>query len=272
MALGTLRARAGALLAASHPGPAVAVTGLTALLAVGAGHTLARGALVSAAVAAGQLVIGWSNDLLDAARDRQVGRADKPLATGALPEHVVRTAATVSLAVCVALSLACGLRSGGVHLLLGVASGLAYNLVLKRTVWSAVPYAAAFGSLPAVVTLALPQPELPAAWIVAAGALLGVGAHLLNTLPDLADDASTGVRGLPHRLGAQWVRLLAPAVLLAASVVTAVGPGTPGSPWPWVALGCCLALAAVATTARGKAPFVAAIGIALVDVVSLVSR
>src|SRR3712207_7375206 len=30
---------------------------------------------------------------------------------------------------------------------------------------------------------------------------LGVGAHLLNVLPDLEDDAATGVRGLPHVLG-----------------------------------------------------------------------
>ena len=45
----------------------------------------------------------------------------------------------VALVACVVLSLACGLRSGAVHLLVGVSSGWAYNLVLKRTVWSAVP-------------------------------------------------------------------------------------------------------------------------------------
>lgn len=266
------RVSAGALIRASHPGPTAAVTVVTALLAVGAGHGLGSGALVTAAVGAGQLSIGWSNDLIDAGRDRQVGRSDKPLASGHLPERTVRTAVVVALVASVLLSLACGLRSGGVHLLLGVASGWAYNLGLKRTLWSAVPYALAFGSLPAVVTLALPAASLPPAWTMLAGALLGVGAHLLNALPDLADDVRTGVRGLPHRLGARRVRVLATAVLLAASFVVVLGPGLPDSPWPWVALGGCVALAAAAITARGRVPFLAAIGIALVDVVSLVAR
>lgn len=260
------------LIRASHPGPVTAVTMLTALLAVDAGHGLGSGVLVTAAVFAGQLSIGWSNDLIDAGRDRQVGRSDKPLASGHLAERTVRTAVVVALVASVLLSLACGLRSGSVNLLLGVASGWAYNLGLKRTVWSAVPYALAFGSLPAVVTLALPAAGLPPAWTVLAGALLGVGAHLLNALPDLADDVRTGVRGLPHRVGARRVRVLAPTVLLAASLVVVLGPGLPDSPWPWVALGCGVALAGAAMTTRGRTPFLAAVGIALVDVVSLVAR
>ena len=48
----------------------------------------------------------------------------------------------------------------------------------------------------------------PPAWMMATGAVLGVGAHLLNALPDLADDDATGVRGLPQRLGAGRVRVL----------------------------------------------------------------
>jgi 4-hydroxybenzoate polyprenyltransferase len=225
-----------------------------------------------AAVAAGQLGIGWSNDLVDAGRDREVGRADKPVARGEVAEVVVRRAVAVSLLACVALSLACGLGAGLLHLVVLVGSGWAYNLLLKRTVWSAVPYALAFGCLPAVVTLALPDPAWPPAWMLAAGAILGVGAHLLNALPDLADDERTGVHALPHRLGARRVRVLAPLVLLAGSVVATRGPGTPGEAWPWVALGACVVLAVVAVTGRGRLPFLAAIAIALVDVLSLVGR
>ena len=261
-----------ALLLASHPAPCAAVTLLTALLAAGVGHTFLRGLLVTAAVGTGQLTIGWSNDLIDAARDRETGRQDKPVAKGLVSAKLVGRATAVALVACVVLSLACGLRSGSVHLLLGVSSGWAYNLVLKRTVWSAVPYALAFGSLPAVVTLALPEPHLPAWWTLAVGALLGVGAHLLNALPDLADDARTGIHGLPHRLGAGRVRVLAPLVLLAASALAAIGPGRADSPGPWVALGLCGALAALAVAGRGRLPFLAAIAIALVDVVSLVIR
>ena len=79
-----------ALIRASHPGPTVAVTALTALLAAAAGHGLRTGLVVTAAVAAGQLTIGWSNDVIDADRDQQVGRIDKPVARGEVSETLVR--------------------------------------------------------------------------------------------------------------------------------------------------------------------------------------
>ncbi len=257
-----------ALVRASHPGPTVAVTALTALLAVAAGHGLRTGLIVTAAVAAGQLTIGWSNDVIDAGRDQQVGRADKPVARGEVSESLVRRMIAAAAGACLVLSLACGLESAAVHLLLVVGAGWAYNLGLKQAAWSGLPYAIAFGALPAVITLALPDPQWPPVWMMAAGALLGVGAHLLNALPDLADDAQTGVRGLPHRLGAPRLRWLAPLVLLVASAVAAFG-SVPAR-WVWAAFGLCVVLAVVAMRGRGRVPFAAAIGIAAVDVVSLV--
>ncbi|MDV3220262.1 UbiA family prenyltransferase [Intrasporangium sp.] len=256
------------LLLASHPGPTAAVTSFTAILAAAAGHSLARGVLVTSAVLFGQLSIGWSNDLVDAARDRAVGRADKPVARGDVSETTVRAATVLALLTCIVLSLACGPESAAVHLLLGVASGWAYNLWFKRTALSPLPYAVAFAALPAVVTLALPTPAWPPAWVLLTGALLGTGAHLLNALPDLADDEATGVRGLPHRLGPAAVRLLAPGVLLAGSVVAAIGHG-PGT-WAATLLVTCVVLAGIAVAGRGKVPFVAAVGIALANVLSLV--
>jgi 4-hydroxybenzoate polyprenyltransferase len=259
-----------ALFRASHPGPTIAVTALTALLAVAAGHSWRTGLVVTGAVAAGQLTIGWSNDVIDAGRDRQVGRADKPVARGEVSEARVRRMIAAATGACLVLSLACGLASAGVHLLLVVGSGWAYNLGLKRAAWSGLPYAIAFGALPAVITLALPDPQWPPAWMMAAGALLGVGAHLLNALPDLADDAQTGVCGLPHRLGARRLRWLAPLVLTVASVVAAFGPAAGTALWVWVPLGLCAVLAVVAMCGRGRVPFAAAVCIAAVDVVGLV--
>ncbi|MEJ7795070.1 MAG: UbiA family prenyltransferase [Nocardioides sp.] len=257
-----------ALGGAAHPGPALAVTVLTGLLSIPAGLAPGEAALVTAAVLAGQLSIGWSNDLIDLARDRQVGRIDKPLATGAVSPVVVRAACAVAVAATVALSLACGLVAGVVHLGC-VAAGWAYNLGVKSTLWSWVPYALAFGGLPVFVQLAGSPSELPPLGIPLAGALLGVGAHLVNVLPDLADDAATGIRGLPHRLGPTWAPVAAVAVLVAASVSVAVGTT---SSWRIMgpALGLVAVLAVVALVVRGQAPFRAAIGIALVDVMVLV--
>ncbi len=266
------RSQLTALVRACHAGPTLAVTVLTALLAGALGHRWATGLTVTAAVLAGQLTIGWSNDLVDVARDRAVARQDKPLARGDLSEALVRKAIGVAGVACIALSLACGWRSAVTHLVLGVGGGWAYNLGFKRTAWSPLPYAAAFGALPAVVSLALPGRTAPPAWMVGTGALLGVGAHLLNALPDLADDVATGVRGLPQRLGAARVRVLAPAVLLAGSIVATLGPAGTVPPGAWFGLAACTVLAGVATIGRGRGPFAAAIGIALVDVAVLVLR
>jgi 4-hydroxybenzoate polyprenyltransferase len=194
------------------------------------------------------------------------------VAEGELADGLLRTAIGIAVVACVGLSLACGWRSATVHLLLGVASGWAYNLGLKRTLWSAVPYAVAFGALPAVVSLAAADPAWPPPWMMLTGALLGVGAHLLNALPDLADDVATGVLGLPQRLGARRVRWLAPAVLLAGSAMATFGPAEPPRAWVLSTLGLCVVLAGAAVVGRGKIPFAAAVGIALVDVVVLVLR
>lgn len=256
------------LVGAAHPGPALAVAVLSGLLATAVDLPLARGVLVVAAVLTGQLSIGWCNDLVDAGRDRRVGRNDKPLATGELPRAVARLSCLSAVVLTVPLSLACGVAAGLTHLGC-VAAAWAYNLRLKATVWSWLPYALAFGGLTVFVSLAQRPPALPPLWLPAAAALLGLGAHVLNVLPDLAEDAATGVRGLPHRLGAGPSRLLATAVLVLASVVIVVGAG-PGVRTAVLALLPVAVLATVATTGRGRRPFGAAIGIALVDVVLLV--
>ena len=225
--------------------------------------------LVGLAVLAGQLSVGWSNDLLDEARDRAVGRPDKPLAAGDLGTATVRAACAVAVVATVVLSLACGLFAGSVHLLC-VASAWAYNAGLKSTVWSWVPYAVSFGGLPVFVGLAARPPQLPPWWVPVAAALLGVGAHLLNVLPDLTDDEATGVRGLPHRIGARRLPAVATAVLVLATLVVVAGTGM--TRWESVAaLVVVGVLATVAVTRTGRAPFVAAIGIALTDVVLLVA-
>jgi len=257
------------LLRAAHFAPAVAVTFIVALLALAMDLPAYKGVVVTVAVFTGQLTIGWGNDLVDANRDREVGRPDKPLANRDLsPSFVLRWLA-VAAAACVVLSMLAGWRSGMTHLTLGVLFGHLYNLYFKATPWSWLPYAVAFGSLPAVVTLADSPSQWPPTWMVGTAATLGVAAHFLNTLPDFDDDAATGVRGLPHRLGATWSRLVGTALLVLASAAAVLGPAGAPAAWAWTALAVVVALAAVALVGRGKAPFYAALAIALVDVVLL---
>jgi len=261
-----------ALVRAAHAAPAVAVTVFAGAYAWAVG---APAWLVTAAVLAGQLSVGWSNDWIDAARDRAVGRTDKPVATGLLTVSTVRAAALVALAACVVLSALLGAAAAAVHLLT-VASAWAYNARLKATAWSWLPYAFSFGLLPSVATLALDPGRLgPLVTGVAAG-LLGVGAHLANVLPDLEDDAATGVVGLPHRLGRRRTTTGAVALLLTATAFVVLG--TPGAA---TALGVAALVVAVALAASAawvaarrpgrRYPFLAAIGVAAVTVTLLVT-
>lgn len=265
-------ALASGLLTASHAPPTAAVTVLAGLLAAAAGAGAGRAVLVALVFLVGQLSIGWSNDWIDAARDAANRRTDKPIARGQVGTAVVRRAALAAALVSVPLSFTLGPAAGLAHLLV-VGSAWAYNLGLKSTSYSFVPYLLSFGLLPNVVTLALPDPVVAPVWATAAGALLGLGAHLANALPDLAADLATGVRGLPHRLGRRGAVLLSAAALSVASALVVLGPGGAPSVAGWVALVVALLLAvgavSLATRSSGRLAFYATIAVALVDVVEL---
>lgn len=217
-----------ALLKASHPEPVAAVTAITAILSAAAGRGPGGTALAAATVLSGQLFTGWTNDLRDAPLDRAQGRRDKPVAAHEIDARTVRIAAAAALVATLPLSLANGPRAAAVHLT-AVAAAAAYNLWLKPTPASVLPYALAFALLPCFVTLGLPHdPHWPPASAVAAGALLGAGAHFTQSLPDLEADTANGIRSLPALIGPAKSAVAAAALLLAATAAIAFGPGTPG--------------------------------------------
>ena len=74
----------------------------------------------------------------------------------------------------------------------------------------------------------LPGHPVASWWAIAGGALLGVGAHGANVIPDLQDDSETGVRGLPHRVGLVATSIGSAVALMTATVLAVLVP--PGSP------------------------------------------
>jgi len=263
-----------ALALATHLGPAVAVTVVATLLAVAADVPAERSVLVCAAVLAGQASIGWSNDWLDADRDRAVARTDKPVVQGAVAPATLRSAALVAVVLAVVLSLLLGIVPGLLLLVL-VASGWAYNAGLKRTAASVLPYVTGFGALPAGVVAAAPGTPAAPWWLVAAGGALGAAAHFANVAPDLEDDLATGVRGLPHRLGARVSAVVGALLLGGASVLLVTGPEGPPAAAGWVVLA--LAVPAVVLAALAGSPrfrrlaFPAILLLTVLDVVLLVA-
>ncbi|MGY1739221.1 UbiA family prenyltransferase [Blastococcus sp. SYSU D01050] len=263
-----------ALVLATHPGPALAVTTVATLLAVAAGVSAGRVVLLCLAVLAGQASIGWSNDWLDADRDRAVARPDKPVVQGAVSPSALRSAALVSVVLAVVLSLLLGLAPG-VLLLVLVASGWAYNAGLKRTAASVVPYVTGFGLLPAGVVAAAPGTPTAPWWLVAAGGALGAAAHLANVAPDIEEDLATGVRGLPHRIGAAVSAVTGAVLLFAASLVLVLGPaGRPtAAGWAGLALAVpAVVVAALSGTSRfRRLAFPAVMLLTVLDVVLLLA-
>jgi len=204
------------LIRASHFQPTFAVTAIATALAVSVGRGVGS-VWVALVVLSGQFSVGWSNDYLDRERDLRSHRADKPIVARQIGANLVGTCAVMALAVCVPLSMLSGWRAGTIHLI-AVALAWLYNIKLKSTLASVVPYLFAFGLLPAFVTLGLDGHPWPRPWAMISAALLGAGAHFVNVLPDLESDRSTGVSGLPHRLGFM-ISLVLGAVLVAASTV-----------------------------------------------------
>lgn len=262
VALGALRA--------THPLPAAAVTALVGLV------TAARGAdpdtlgWVIASTAAGQASVGWSNDYLDREHDAGGGRGEKPLVSGEARPRTVLVLAMVALPLSLALSVPLGLRESGT-MLLAVASAWAYNLGLKATALSWLPYAVSFGLAPSYIWLATGGIAPP--WLVAGGALLGVAAHLLNVIPDLERDRATGVRGLPHRLGLRGSLLLACLILAAALalILGAAGAGAWSVPAAFLAAVLIGAVAWSGLTGRTGMSFRLAIGAAGAIVLVLIA-
>src|SRR5674476_1706615 len=105
-----------ALALSCHPIPSVAVTAISAGLVALAALPIGRGALVTGTVFTGQLSIGWSNDYLDAERDRAVLRSDKPVASGAMEPCVAGIAAVVALILTFVFSAALGWPAGAAAL------------------------------------------------------------------------------------------------------------------------------------------------------------
>ena len=66
------------------------------------------------------------------------------------------------------------------------------------------------------MTYGLTPPTAPAPWLVIACALLGVGAHLANAIPDVESDLGVGAGGLVSRVGVRAAAISALVCVVAA--------------------------------------------------------
>ena len=166
--------------------------------------------VIAFTVFCGQLVVGWTNDLVDLPLDQKEGRTNKPMVDGKLSPTTVKRATWVALVFVTLFSLfgPMGLIGGSV---------VAYNFYFKSNRLSFLPYAISFAALPASITLS--RNEVPQLWLLISGSCLGVAAHFANVVKDMERDRAAGIMGLPQILGSRKSTLLSGLLLFFVSIL-----------------------------------------------------
>ena len=188
-----------ALLKAAHFGPTLLVVAISFLLSLSV-LAWVDSLRIALAIFAGQLVVGWSNDVIDFPLDSAAKRYKKPLVSGKIAIEFLKKCILVALVMAFVLSVFSpfGLQGTLLHFL-GILSATAYNLKLKSTIFSPLPYIISFGSLPWAIYLS--ADKFPPVWLYLCFMLFSTAFHFLNVVKDLRWDLEQGVNGLPQRLG-----------------------------------------------------------------------
>jgi len=207
-----------AVVKSCHPIPCIAVSSFAGLIGYGSGLAMERCLLIFLAVLFHQFSVGFSNDWLDFAKDKQAGRIDKPTVNGLVSVSLLKYLSITSVGVALAITVGLG-HWATLLMFFMIAVGWSYNLGLKSGWYSVIPYTVGFGSVPVFVGLSAEVPFLIATWTILVAALLGVSAHFANVLPDIAADKITGVNALPHILGQRVSALVIAGSALLATVI-----------------------------------------------------
>ena len=247
-------ARLGGLFRLVHPFPSLLDAAVTAAVAAIAGAGAALIALLAAAMLLVQLGIGAANDWADAGAD-ETAQPGKPVPSGLVRRPIAARIAFGAAAAGLALAALVGpapLAIAGA----GLGAGLAYDLRLKGTRWSWVPYAVGIPLLPVFAwvgaTGSLPAPF---AALVPIAMLAGAALAVANALVDVERDRGAGTETVATSLGparARRIGALLQGLVVGAGLGSAVAFG--GDP-AWVALaaaGSVIVLAGLAIGGGGR--------------------
>ena len=193
-------------------------------MALVAGGTPATALLLGASMTLLQFGIGAANDFVDAPRDAGL-KPGKPIPSGLVSGAAARAVAAASFAGGVGLAAMAGPAALALSLLV-IGIGLAYDVALKGTAWSWLPFAIGIPILPIYGWLGATG-TLPGSFAILMPAAIAGGAALAiaNSLVDVERDRAAGAGSIAVSLGVARASQVGAVLVLAIVVVASASIG-----------------------------------------------
>jgi len=139
----------------------------------------------------------------------------------------------------------------------GLGAGLIYDLGLRQTLLSWVPWWAGMSILPLAAYASVGALSLRLLVLLPLSLLVALALHCANALPDIATDRAAGRTSLPVLLGEQGSRAVAVTGLAAAGVLalTLLRPLGQSGPWVPASAAVVAVVVLVVALARLERPF-----------------
>jgi 4-hydroxybenzoate polyprenyltransferase len=183
-----------------HPFPSALDAVAAAAVALVAGAAMAVALRLALGMLLLQFAIGAANDVVDLPRDLR-SRRSKPIPLGRVTTR--EAVAVVAFAACVGLAAAASVGLGAVAVgIAGLAVGLLYDVWLKGTAFSWLPFAAGVALLPIYAWVGATGTLASTFWAIIPLALIaGAALAAANSVADLASDREAGVSSVAMWLG-----------------------------------------------------------------------
>jgi 4-hydroxybenzoate polyprenyltransferase len=169
-----------------------------------------------------QFSISALNEWADADLDRRGGR-QRPIPLGLIPRGAALNLAVVFAVGAFLLCVLAGLGPFALLLVgIGTACGWAYDLWLKPTPLSFLPFAIAFPLVPFWIGVLAGRPLTSLLILFLGGSPLATAIHLADAIPDRDRDRAAGLRTLAVALGKPAAEMATAGLLLIGTLVSIV--------------------------------------------------
>ena len=160
-----------------------------------------------------QFSIGLTNDLFDYDYDTKA-KSWKPLVSRLTIRSITWMLVAVFLSIGLLMNLFLSLQAIPFYFVC-LAIGLSYNIRLKRTSWSWLPYSLAIPTILMYVYSAKGSFSIDLLWLYLVGMLLGPAMNIANQLQEAEQAYQSGERSLVHVLGIRFAGRTSVILLLA---------------------------------------------------------